>query len=231
MSTKQNPDGHDEWSLYDHANDNLRVLGDVSRAEAEERLEKAEDIPGTDPELYPPGESPGESSEETVEEITDELPDVSEEETAQMQKELEESSGSEVVGEVEPATDDLPNDPSVADDPVDWLPTHFIDNISGVPTVNRKGYAVIAAKYGVSVESEPVTLPSETDFTYAEFRAVATTADGETYSGFGSAHVDRKDGDDPHLLGELAETRAMKRATAWATGVGLTAVEEMKNEL
>jgi len=136
-----------------------------------------------------------------------------------------------------PATDpegseaELPDDPSVADDPVDWLPAHFIDTIQGVPTVNRKGYAVIASKYDVSVTAEPVTLPSETEFEYAEFRATATTADGQTYSGFGSAHVDRKDGDDKHLLGELAETRAMKRATAWATGVGLTAVEEMKGEL
>lgn len=130
-----------------------------------------------------------------------------------------------------PDEQDLPTDPSVADDPVDWLPSHFIDSIQGVPTVNRKGYAVIASKYGVAVEAEPITLPSETDFEYAEFQATATTADGDTYSGFGSAHVDRKDGDDPHLLAELAETRAMKRATAWATGVGMTAVEELQNDL
>ena len=126
---------------------------------------------------------------------------------------------------------DLPDDPPVDQDPVDWMPEHFVDTIQGVPTVNRKGYAVIAAKYGVSVEAEPVTLPSDTDFAYAEFRAVAETSDGQTYSGFGSAHVDRQDGDDPHLLAELAETRAMKRATAWATGVGMTAMEEMMGEL
>lgn len=125
----------------------------------------------------------------------------------------------------------LPDDPSVAEDPVSWMPEHFVDKIQGVPTVNRKGFAVIASKYGVSVTSEPVTLPSETDFKYAEFKAVATTEDGREYSGFGSAHVDRQDGDDPHLLAELAETRAMKRATSWATGVGMTAVEELKHEL
>jgi len=76
-----------------------------------------------------------------------------------------------------------------------------------------------------------VTLPGETDFEYAEFKAVATTQDGQEYSGFGSAHVDRMDGDDPYLLAELAETRAMKRATAWATGVGMTAYSEMSNSL
>jgi hypothetical protein len=130
-----------------------------------------------------------------------------------------------------PAEADLPDDPSVSEDPIDWLPSHFIDTIQGVPAVNRKGYAVIASKYGVSVEAEPVTLPSETDFEYAEFRATATTAEGETYSGFGSAHVARMDGDDPYLLGELAETRALKRATAWATGVGMTAVTELQNDL
>jgi hypothetical protein len=76
-----------------------------------------------------------------------------------------------------------------------------------------------------------VTLASETDNEYAEFRAVATTEDGQEYSGFGSAHVERQDGDDPYLLNELAETRAMKRATAWATGVGMTAIEEMRGVL
>ena len=54
---------------------------------------------------------------------------------------------------------------------------------------------------------------------------------GAEYSGFGSAHIDRMDGDDPHLLAELAETRAMKRACAWATGVGITAYSEMTGEL
>jgi len=140
----------------------------------------------------------------------------------------------EHIEEPEPAEnfeDELPEYPPIDQDPVNWLPGHFIDEIQGVPTVNRKGYCVIAARYGVSVTAEPVTLPSETEFEYAEFRAVATTEDGQTYSGFGSAHVDRQDGDDPDLLAELAETRAMKRATAWATGIGMTAMSEMTNQL
>jgi len=119
----------------------------------------------------------------------------------------------------------------IATDPLSVMPKHFVDQIQGVPTINRKGYAVLAEHFNVSVAAEPITLPSETDFEYAEFRAVATTEDGQEYSGFGSAHINRQDGDDPHLLAELAETRAMKRATAWATGVGITAYTEMSNNL
>jgi len=112
-------------------------------------------------------------------------------------------------------SDAVPSErPTVDENPVDWMPSHFVDRIQGQPTVNRKGYAVIASQFDVSVVAEPVTLASETDFEYAEFRAVATTADGTEYSGMGSAHVDRDDGDGEHILNELAETRAMKRATA-----------------
>lgn len=129
----------------------------------------------------------------------------------------------------EPESGQLPEEkPAVDEDPLNWMPEHFVDQIQGVPTLNRKAYAVLCEQYGVSVTAEPVTLPSESGFEYAEFRAVATTEDGQEYSGFGSAHVDRQDGDDPHLLAELAETRALKRAAAWATGVGITAIEELQ---
>jgi hypothetical protein len=111
------------------------------------------------------------------------------------------------------------------------MPSHFVDTIQGTPVINRKGYAVIAAEFGVSVVAEPIELPHENGFEYACFRAIATTADGDEYSGIGTANVDRQDGDDRHLLAELAETRAMKRATAWATGVGVTAIEEMQGNL
>jgi len=123
----------------------------------------------------------------------------------------------------------IPDNPSVADDPIDWVPSHFVDEIQGVPAINRKGYAVLAEQYNIQVTREFVTYPSETDFTYAEAEATATTEDGREYCGFGSAHVDRDD--DPNLLGELAETRAQKRALAMATEVGMTAVSELKNEL
>jgi hypothetical protein len=135
--------------------------------------------------------------------------------------------------EPEMTTDDIEAvaEKDISTDPLNVMPAHFVDNISGVPTINRKGYAVLAEHYGISVVAEPITLPGETEFEYAEFKAIATTEDGTEYSGFGSAHIDRQDGDDPHLLAELAETRAMKRATAWATGVGMTAQSEMENSL
>jgi hypothetical protein len=150
----------------------------------------------------------------------------------------EESEDTQTTEVVETDTDvdtdthtDIPDSPDVDDDPVNWMPDHFVDTIQGVPTVNRKGYAVIASQYNVEVKAEPVTLASKTDFEYAEFRAVAVTEDGREYSGFGSAHVDRQDGDDPYLLNELAETRALKRAVSWATGVGMTAIEELRSNL
>jgi len=137
---------------------------------------------------------------------------------------------------VEPAeVDSVPDEmPSIDQDPVDWMPGHFVDQIQGVPTLNRKGYAVMCERFGVSVTSEPVTLASETEFEYAEFKAIAVTEDGTEYSGFGSAHIERGDSgnkDEKVLLNELAETRAMKRAAAWATGIGMTAAEELKGGL
>ena len=66
----------------------------------------------------------------------------------------------------------------ITTDPLSVMPGHFVDTIQGVPTINRKGYAVLAEHFGVSVKADPVTLPSETDFEYAEFRAVATTGGG-----------------------------------------------------
>lgn len=133
------------------------------------------------------------------------------------------------------ASESLPDEkPPINQDPVDWMPSHFVDQIQGVPTLNRKGYAVMCERFGVSVTSEPVTLASETDFEHAEFHATATTADGQEYSGFGSANVERGEGenaDDEMLLNELAETRAMKRAASWATGVGMTAASELSGDL
>jgi hypothetical protein len=182
-----------------------------SRSEAEEKKAQAEDLGLRNLEVIPPGSTDG--GESVPAEVVDHSP-----------------SG-ESERENESQTADIPDNPSVEQDPVSWMPDHFIDDIQGVPTVNRKGYAVIASQYGVSVTAEPVTLASDTDREYAEFRAIATTEDGQEYSGFGSAHVDRMDGDDEHLLNELAETRAMKRAVAWASGVGMTAAEEMMGSL
>lgn len=144
----------------------------------------------------------------------------------------ETDGGAELVEQESVATDELPDrGANIQNDPLDFMPGHFIDNIQGTPAINRKGYAVLAAHYNIGVKAEPVVRASETEFEYAEFQATAVTENGVEYSGFGSAHVERMDGDDKYLLNELAETRACKRALALATGVGVVSAEEMKGEL
>jgi len=128
------------------------------------------------------------------------------------------------------ASQQLPDQqPGVDTDPLDWVPGDFIDHIDGTPAINRKGYDVLAHHYGISVETNILVSPSENGFEYAEVEAVATTEEGVTYTAHGSAHVDR--GDDSFLLVEMADTRAAKRATARATGVGMVAVSELQNDL
>lgn len=144
-----------------------------------------------------------------------------------------EPQGNADTAEVVEADDAIPEPSQLTSDPLDVISKNadqFTDNIKGTTTINRQGYAVLAERFGISVQADPITLPSETDFEYAEFEATATTEDGDTYTGFGSAHVDRMDGDDKRILGELAETRAMKRAAAWATGIGMTAMEELEGD-
>jgi len=196
-----------EWRVVDHDNDNEKTA--ESRQDAEQKAETAREFGSENVEIIPPGD--GTETDGGNTEVVD----------------VPKDSPDELMADAE----EIPQSPSVADDPIDWVPSHFVDDIQGVPAINRKGYAVLAEQYGIQVTREFVTYPSETDFGYAEAEATAVTQDGREYSGFGSAHVDRQDGDDEHLLGELAETRAIKRALALATGVGMTAVEELKSEL
>jgi len=212
-----------DFKLTDQQSGDSRYFD--SRSDAEETKSDLKDLTGHEYTLESvngdePDTSTGTSATDMDERTPDdvEVIDMAEDTTTENKPDTSQSEG-------------IPSKPPIDEDPVDWMPQHFVDTIQGVPTVNRKGYAVIASRKGISVTSEPVTLASETDFEYAEFKATATTESGETYSGFGSAHINRKDGDDQHLLNELAETRAMKRAVTWASGVGMTAVEEMEGKL
>jgi hypothetical protein len=197
-----------DWKLTDEHTGNTRHFD--SRAEAEEAKQDLESIAEGPLTIEQVGESTNGGTEAEVVEA--------------------DASDTDVMEATQTASERLQNR-NVTDDPLDYMPSHFVDTIQGTPVINRKGYAVIAAEYGVSVVAEPIELPHENGFEYACFRAIATTADGEEYSGIGTANVDRQDGDDRQLLAELAETRAMKRATAWATGVGVTAIEEMQGNL
>lgn len=135
---------------------------------------------------------------------------------------------SSVDEDAPPVDSELPSR-DVSDDPFEWLPGHFVDTIEGQPAINRKGYAVLSEFYDISVTSDVVVGPEDTDFTYCRCEATAVDADGREYRANGSAHVER--GDDMELLLEMADTRATKRVLAIATGVGAVSVSELKNEL
>jgi hypothetical protein len=190
-----------EWTVRDRENDNERAFD--SRAGAEDAIEDLESL-GVDAELVPPGRSDG-GTEPAVVEVED--PDA----------------------EPVPEEDmELP-DRSVAEDPLNWVPGEFVDEIDGTQAINRKGFEVLSHFYDVDVHVDLEVPPEETDFEYCRVKATAVTAEGRECEAYGSAHVDR--GDDPELLLEMADTRARKRALSIATGVGAVAVAELRNEV
>jgi hypothetical protein len=178
-----------------------------SRSKAEEVAEELRDM-GASVEIIPPGE--------------DGNVDVVEHEETPKEANTVEPDNVDADGY------DLPDDgPSVDEDPLVWMPDEFTDTIDGSVAINRKGFEVLAHHYSIQCETE---LCSElTANGRVAFKAVATDADGDTYSAFGSASDSR--GDDAGLLVEMADTRAYKRAISRATGVGMVAVEELQNEL
>ena len=138
--------------------------------------------------------------------------------------------GVEVVkSEAKPVEDTELPERKVTDDPFEWLPGHYVDQIDGSPAINRQGYAVLSQFYDINVVSDVQVGPEETGFEYCRCEATAYDSEGNEYRANGSAHVER--GDDAELLLEMADTRATKRVLAIATGVGAVAVEELKNEL
>jgi len=118
---------------------------------------------------------------------------------------------------------------SLQDDPLELLPSHMIDTIQGEPAINKRGYAMIAERFGVAVESEIVTFPWDNDDNRAVARATAETEDGKEYTDYATACVD--DGDMSDQIIELASTRALKRVTGWATGLGIVSYHELSEQL
>ncbi|MFC4439941.1 MULTISPECIES: hypothetical protein [Natrialbaceae] len=176
-----------------------------SRGEAEGAMDELEDL-GMDVELVPP--SPSDPDPVTPEVI--------------------DADAAADTDAVDPTAYELP-DRSISDDPLEWVPGEFIDEIDGTQAINRKGFEVLSHFYDIDVETDVLVSPHETEFTYCQVKAAATMPDGRRCEALGSAHVDR--GDDSVLLLELADTRARKRALSIATGVGAVAVAELKNEL
>jgi hypothetical protein len=180
-----------------------------SKAEAEERID---DVAGLhDPEdfeIVPPGGAKTDGGTETVEpEIVDhsETPEVSE------------TDALDELGE------------SLETDPLSILPGHMVDHIQGQPAVNKRGYAMIAERYGIEVSAEIEHYPWDNDEGRCVARATAVTDDGRNYSGWATACAE--DGDMDDQIVELAETRALKRAISWASGVGIVSYVEMTDQL
>lgn len=119
---------------------------------------------------------------------------------------------------------------SVQTDPLDVVPEYMITEVDGQPTINKRGYAVIANHFDIAVRAEAITTAGETDHEYAEFKATAWRKGDDPERGY-TGHATARAAEDrrgiEHNLNEMAETRAMKRAVAWASGVGILAWEEM----
>jgi len=114
-------------------------------------------------------------------------------------------------------------------DPLSILPTHMVDTIQGQPAVNKRGYAMIAERYGIEAKAEIVELPWENEEGRCVAKATAITEEGKEYSGWATAA--ESDGDMPEQLIELAETRSLKRCVSWASGVGIVSYQELASEL
>jgi len=120
--------------------------------------------------------------------------------------------------------DELPDKPPVDTDPLAWIPSEFQDEIDGTIAINRKGFEVLAHHYNISCETDMVKYSDETVIHKAEAR----TEEGTVYTAYGEAHAEE---DKSTQLVRLSDTRAFKRAVSRATGIGMVAVEELKNEL
>ena len=209
------PEGHEQFTVADMANENARFFD--SKPEADEGLDKAGNVPGVEPQLFPPGESP-----EFL--YHGDRPD---DEPEQVEAEVVEPDPEPQTTTAEAGQPDLP-ERNVGDDPLTWMPGDFVDSIDGSQAINRKGFEVLAHFYDVDVEADLEVPPEDTDHEYCRVKATATTEDGRVCEAYGSAHIDR--GDDKTLLLEMAGTRARKRALSIATGVGAVAVAELRNE-
>ena len=184
-----------------------------SRAKAEEVKKELEEL-GATVEIVPPNSTDG--GTEMVEHTDDESP-----------TESEELPETPTTPESEEALDELGE--SLGTDPLDILPGHMIDKIQGQPAINKRGYAMIAERYGVSVKATIESYPWENEDNRCVASAIATTEDGKEYRDYATAS--KEDGDMPEQLVELASTRALKRVTGWSTGLGIVSYQELSNQL
>lgn len=217
-----------EWTVVDHDNDGNRRTAE-SRSEAEEKAATAREFGSENVEIIPPGQNEVNEGSSDVRSEIEPTPDGGNAEVVDVDPEIVRHGDD---ADQEPTTAEraaeLP-ERSVADDPLNWIPGDFVDEIDGTQAINRKGYEVLSHFYEIDVAADLEVPPEETGFEYCRVKATATTPDGRVCEAYGSAHVDRDD--DKTLLLEMADTRARKRALSIATGVGAVAVAELKSEV
>jgi len=196
----------DAWEVWDKDNENRK--GATSRSDAEDKAETAREFGSDDVEILPPFEDAQDT--EVVEE--------------------------EAQAVVEPERPPTPNEDPLAQlgeelgtDPLDILPGHMTDRIQDELAVNKRGYAMIAERFGIEVNADVVEFPWDNEESRCVATATATTDSGDEYSGWATACAD--DGDMPEQLIELAETRSLKRAVSWASGVGIVSYQELSQQL
>lgn len=114
-------------------------------------------------------------------------------------------------------------------DPLSVLPGFMVDSIKGTQAVNKRGYAMIAERYGIEVSTKMIESPWDNDEGRVVCKATATTDSGKTYNAYGTAC--ESDGDDSANLIELADTRSQKRAVQWASGFGIVGYQELTGQL
>ena len=208
------------YTVIDHGNENTRV--EETQPDAEEKVKQLKSLVSN-----PNNIELVAGDFETYEEYKSET-------------ELHRETDGGDVPTPEPAEFDTPDAPdtdsgldqlgeSLGQDPLEILPGHMIDQIQGQPAINKRGYAMIAERYGVSVKSYIESYPWDNDEGRCVARAVAVTDEGKEYQDFATARAD--DGDMPEQLVELASTRALKRVTGWATGLGIVSYQELASEL
>jgi len=218
------------FSVIDHGNENARSF--ESRAEADDKASgikqmvsdpSAIEVVKGDYDDYEAYETDGTADTEDIEpEVIDHSPDGGQVPSAESQ-----SIPSSVEPETTEAIDNLGE--SLEDDPLNILPGHMQDTIQGTPAINKRGYAMIAERYGIEVTTTIEAYPWDNDEGRCVAKAVAITEDDKEYTGHATAC--KEDGDMPEQIVELADTRAMKRAVSWASGLGIVAYEELNESL
>jgi len=112
------------------------------------------------------------------------------------------------------------------------MDSKFIINLQGRSFVKYEGLLDEAHRMGLeSITTDLLQIPGESNKNTAIVKAIATTEDGRVFHGLGDANpanVGR--GVSQHII-RMAETRAKARALRDLTNIGMTAIEELGDDV